>query len=504
MTPEASLNSAPDFAAIVGGANVRDDAATRAFYSHDISGPAPVMPEAVVAPATIEELSAVVAAATSRGAAVYPRGGGLSYTGGYTPSRAPAIMLDLRRLDRVAAIDEGAVTVEAGCTWGRLYEALDARGRRVPSFGPLSGHGATVGGTASTDGGFFGTANYGSVGEHVVGIEAVAADGRVIAGGADTALFIGDCGALGVKARVKLRTIPQPAATLYASFAFAESRPLAKALASLRGQPGIGEAFGFDPTSHRNLVRSGFSVLESAAIAGDLLRVRGTWFDKIGGLLRTARAGKAFVNDLAYSLHLAIDGESEAEAEKSRTAATRIVASAGGELIPDVIPRVTRSRPFRPVKQFLGPGGENWVPVHGILPADAAADAIAACEAHRAERQAAMDDHAVSMTILTVLMRDRIIVEPQLFWPDRLSPFHLGAAAPDQLKSYTGLRPRPAARAVAHALRDELRDVLDRFGAAHFQIGRYYRDTSPLRARRRAKKAELDPNGLVNPGVLGL
>ncbi|MGE0734182.1 MAG: FAD-binding oxidoreductase [Alphaproteobacteria bacterium] len=495
------------FTALVGADHVLTSTVDRVFYSHDIIWPfTRSIADAVVRPGTVDELAAVVRAATSNGIAVFPRGGGYTYTGCYSPDRNRSIVLDLQRLDRIVEIDaiNDSVTVEAGVTWGKLFDALDAKGLRVPSFGPLSGYGATVGGSASTDASFFGSASYGAIGDHVLDLDVVAADGRIVKS-AGNKLFVGDCGALGVKARVTLRTIKRPGATVFASFAFADAAGWANGLIALKGLPGLGEAFGFDPGTHRNLTKTGFSVLESTAIAGDLLRARGNWFDKLSGLVRTARAGKAFIADLQYSLHLAIDGADEAAAQASRDEAGRILAGHGGELIPDVIPRVTRSRPFRPVKSFLGPDGENWMPVNAILPLANGAAAVAAIETMVKSRRDALDHYGIRTTILTLLTKDKMIVEPQIFWPDRLNTFHRRMGLPDMVAAHGEDPENRTARMAAHALRDVMRETLDRFDAAHYQIGRYYQpEREPNQAARRALKAELDPKRLINPGVLGL
>ncbi len=90
------------------------------------------------------------------------------------------------------------------------------------------------------------------------------------------------------------------------------------------------------------------------------------------------------------------------------------------------------------------------------------------------------------------------------FWFDALTPFHRMAAQPDQVSRYGSRAADPAARAEVHRLRRALSDTLERFGAAHFQIGRYYA-LPPERAETlRLAKSALDPRGLVNPGVLGL
>ena len=120
------------------GAEVSTDHATLDFYAHDIFARGADL-AAVVRPGDKQELAAAVAAATHAGHAVIPRGGGMSYTGGYTAEVPGAVLFDLARMDRVLEIDETnmTVTVEAGCTWAALRDRLAPRGLRTPMWGTL-------------------------------------------------------------------------------------------------------------------------------------------------------------------------------------------------------------------------------------------------------------------------------------------------------------------------------------------------------------------------------
>jgi FAD/FMN-containing dehydrogenase len=488
-----------------------------AVMSSDIAASASHPAAAILRPASQEDVAGIVRVARREGIRLYPRGGGWSYTGGYTPGEAPSALVDSSLLQGIAIDgDAGTVTVGAGTRWVDLHGALETAGLRAASFGPLSGFGATIGGSAAQNGGFFGAAGHGAMGDGgIPGGTMVLGTGEPYSltladraeGQAAPQPLVGDCGAFGIRTEVTVRTIPRPAATRFASFDFASGEAALSVLISLVGRPNLGEAYIFDPATHRNLARSGFSVIESAGLAGDLLGGRGSLLGRIGSLVRTARAGKAFVADLSWSLHLSFDGTA-AEIAAAASAAMHIAHAAGGEIVPDVIPRVTRARPFRRIKALLGPDGEAWLPVHGVFAPSQAQPALAAVERALGEAEATMQQHQVRVVILMVMMGARIIIEPQLFWPDALSPVLRRMAQPEQVARF-GDRPANAtARRVAHDLRRRLIDVLDKAGASHFQIGRSYAGHPGVPAAARqvwaTLKQRFDPDHIMNPGALGL
>ena len=91
---------------LLGSEHVLTELAARVFFSTDIFSSGATA-QAVVRPANAEQLSAALMICADAGFAVVPRGGGFSYTGGYTPISANTIVVDLRRLDRI--VDEADV-----------------------------------------------------------------------------------------------------------------------------------------------------------------------------------------------------------------------------------------------------------------------------------------------------------------------------------------------------------------------------------------------------------
>jgi FAD/FMN-containing dehydrogenase len=505
------------FRKVIPADRVDENETARTFMASDIGADAAILPACVLRPRSADETVALVRAARRDGVALHPRGGGWSYTGAYAPQVTRSAIVDMSGLDHIAPLAaDGTVTVGAGVTWSALDQALAAQGLRVPSFGPLSGIGAQIGATTAQNGGFFGAAAHGAIGEDSVAAVTLI-DGRgdaqclTQADRHDPVLgpqpLAGDCGAFGIKTAVTLDTMRRPETTLFASFALRDGAAMARAMASLAGLPGLGEVFSFDAGVHQNLAATGFTVLEAAGIAGDLLGAQGSWTDRLGGLIRTARAGKAHLADIPWSLHVSIDGTTTG-AEEVRAEAARRIAAHDGEAIPDVIPRVTRAKPFRPIKALVTPLGERWLPSHGLVAANDAAPLVEQLQTALAASAAERAPHKMRFGFLVALFGRRITIEPQLYWPDSLSAYTRALAQPDQVKRFGAAPANEAGRALAARLRTQLIATMDAAHAGHFQIGRTYAACPGVpdaaRATWPALKQKYDPDRIMNPGVLGL
>jgi FAD/FMN-containing dehydrogenase len=505
---------------LIGANRINQDASICRLYCEDIADSSENTVQAVVTPADVDMVASVVQWALQSNVAVIARGGGMSYTAGYLPTRDASIMLDMTALKSTIEIDQvsDSVTVDAGCTWSDLYDALAKENLRTPFFGPLSGLVATVGGAVSQNAAFFGSARYGTVREHVLGMELVDDCGRISwidhsanpvltgIGCSGTELLnalIGDAGALGIKTRIKLRTIPTPVESRFASFVFDDAQHVIAAMEKLRSVVQLAEVYAFDQQTHLNLARGGFSLQEAPEFAKDLVTQSRSVVKSAVNLIKGAALSKVHLKDSPWSLHVAMDLNSEELFQPYMDEVTAICTQAGGRAISDTIPRVTRARPFRPIKALIGPDGERWLPCHGVFDFQQETPVMQTLEQWMAERSVAMQRHNIRVSTLLARIWQEIIIEPQFFWPDALSDFQRAFATPRQVQKFDGNVAQAEVRHEVHRYRAEIRDLFAAEGAGFMQLGKYYPHVHRLSVLRvdRVKeiKMELDPRGILNP-----
>src|SRR5579862_7566179 len=174
----------------------------------------------VLRPSTVAEVAAIARLANDTGTPIVPQGGNTGLVGGQIPLHNE-IVLSLNRLDRIREVDptSNTVTCEAGVTLQRTREAAAAVDRLYPQLLPSEGT-CTIGGNLSTNAGGTAAIAHGIARSHVLGIEVVLADGRVMNNlnklkkdntGYDLKnLFIGAEGTLGVITAAVLRLVPRP------------------------------------------------------------------------------------------------------------------------------------------------------------------------------------------------------------------------------------------------------------------------------------------------------
>lgn len=496
---------------------VLTDAGTRDLFSHDVYSTGR-QPLAVLRPATVDQLARGVAAAGARGLAVVPRGGGMSYTGGYLYSGGDFILVDTSALNAITQINQTdmTVTVEAGCTWETLHTALKPLGLRASSWGTLSGLRAAIGGGMSQNGTFWGARN-GSVVDSALSFDVVLADGRIVSTGSSffrpfgpdiTGLFAADTGAFGVKARVTLRLVREATAFAYGSYSMPDHRSILGAMSAIAREGLAAENFAFDPFLQSQRMKRD-SLTKDAKSLVNMMKSQGSAWKAIKEGAKVVAAGRSFLKDVPFSLHTIAEGRHQGAVDAEMAEIATIVAAHGGTVIDNSIPKILRANPFPPPNSMLGPDGERWVPVHGFLPHSRLVDAWERIEALYANNADAMQRLGVNAgAMLAAVSRSACLIEPVFFWPDATNALHRAAVEPDHFKKLKGFPDGPEARALVGELRGQIIAIFRSLDATHVQIARTY----PLHAALdpaaweilTALKRAVDPQGLMNPGSLGL
>ncbi|MCA8883567.1 MAG: FAD-binding oxidoreductase [Rhodobacteraceae bacterium] len=219
---------------------------------------------AVLAPGSVDEVSAVLRAANAARVPVVPYGGGTGLVGGQVMPQGPApVILSLERMTRIRAVDPvgGILVAEAGAVLQTVQEAASDAGMLFPLT--LASQGSCrIGGTLATNAGGVNVLRYGNARDLCLGLEAVLADGAIWHGlkrlrkdntGYDLKnLLIGSEGTLGVITAAALRLFPRPRAEAAAVFAVRDPRAALDLLALARAQ--VGEAISaFELISRQGL-----------------------------------------------------------------------------------------------------------------------------------------------------------------------------------------------------------------------------------------------------------
>jgi FAD/FMN-containing dehydrogenase len=204
---------------LVGAEHVLVDADVRAGYEVDWTGRFRGATPAVVRPASVDEVAAVVAYCRAEGIAVVPQGGNTGLVGGSVPLDGE-VVLSLRRLSSIGPVDDlaGQVTMGAGVTLGALQAAV------APGWSAgldlAARDSATIGGMVATNAGGTSFVRHGGMRARLAGIEAVLGDGSIVRHlgglakdntGYDLAgLLCGSEGTLGVVTAARLQLVVPP------------------------------------------------------------------------------------------------------------------------------------------------------------------------------------------------------------------------------------------------------------------------------------------------------
>ncbi len=186
---------------------------------HPAQRPEVTIPFCSVLPGSTDEVRRVVLLANEERVPIIPYGGGSGLMGGALSVQA-GIVVDLRRMDQILDVDTQSRSARVQA--GTVLEALEKRLNRdnfMLGHDPWTLPVATVGGAISTNSMGYRGGLYGSMGEQVLGLEAVLPDGEVLrtravpksSAGIDLkCLLIGGEGCFGIITEATIRIFPAP------------------------------------------------------------------------------------------------------------------------------------------------------------------------------------------------------------------------------------------------------------------------------------------------------
>jgi alkyldihydroxyacetonephosphate synthase len=441
-------------------------------------------PDLVARPGDDDEVAAVLEWCADAGAAAIPFGGGTSVVGGVEPRVGDeyrgAVSVDLRRLDRVLDVDSAsrAARIQAGALGPALEDQLRAHGLTLRHF-PQSFEFSTLGGWIATrSGGHFATL-YTHIDDLVESVRAITPSGEWAsrrlpgsgAGPSPDRMLIGSEGILGVITEAWVRV---------------QERPRFKASVGVAFDDFLGGAAAVREISHSGLNPSNCRLLDAAEAE----------------LTHAGPPGKALLVLGFESAHHPVDEPMRIAIEAAR--------DHGGE------PGEVRS------KGAPTPGAGRERPPQG----GDGADTVGAWR-HAFLAAPYLRDNFVALGVLSDTF------ETAITW-DRFEDFHRrvveatreAVGEPSRLSCrFTHVYPdgpapyytvlAPARRGSEVEQWDEIKSAASEAVLAaggtithHHAVGRDHRPwydrqrPPPFAAALRAAKRELDPHGILNPGVL--
>jgi alkyldihydroxyacetonephosphate synthase len=420
-------------------------------------------PDVVVQPRTEEQVAEVLAIADAHRAPVVAWGGGSGTQGGCLPIHG-GIVVDLRSLDQILDVDERSMTVtaQAGVNGRRLEAELNARGLMLPHY-PASVEWATVGGYIAARGSGVLSTRYGKIEDLLLSLRVATPSGglmdtvavpRHAVGPELTQLFVGSEGTLGIITRATLQLAPLPEERRFAAVSF----------------PSIG---------------AGAEAMRRALQLGhrpSVIRL----YDEVA----TRRTFAPVVGEDLTGIYTVLAFEGEAEAarlEERRTLA--IAAEAGATLLDPELGRRWWDRRY----DFYHPPHNPELPsIWGTLDVVATYDRLEAV-------YAALHD-AVRVPYADTGLELRMHLSHWYLWGAMIyGRFVVPDGGPDAL----ALHDRIWEDGMTAAL--DAGGVMNDHHGVGIKLGPYMRRQhgAALDAMAAIKSA-LDPNGIMNPGKLGL
>ena len=205
---------------IVGRENIFSDKAHLRAYSYDATRTY-YQPEAVLFPRDEEDVSRILVYCNAHGIPVVARGAGSGFTGGALPARGGVVLAFEKHMNKIIEIDmeNMLAVVQPGVVNKELQRAVEKQGLFYPPD-PASEEYSTIGGNVSENAGGMRAAKYGITKDFVMALRAVKANGDIIRAGKRTikdvagyniaGILTASEGTLAVITEITLKLLPKP------------------------------------------------------------------------------------------------------------------------------------------------------------------------------------------------------------------------------------------------------------------------------------------------------
>ena len=206
--------------AVVGEENISNNAEQLQKYGQDETEDLLFLPEIIVKPQTVSQVSEIAKICNSNFIPLTTRGAGTGLSGGALPIKG-GVVLSMEKFNKIISIDERNLqaTVEPGVINYIFQEEVKKVGLFYPPD-PASWGSCSLGGNIAHSSGGPKAVKYGTTRDYVLNLEVVLPNGEVIWTGANTLkystgynlthLMIGSEGTLGIVTKIVFKLIPLP------------------------------------------------------------------------------------------------------------------------------------------------------------------------------------------------------------------------------------------------------------------------------------------------------
>ena len=459
-----------DFEEIVGSEFVSTRPDVLLTYSQTASMASdPVLPNAVVRPADSQEVSEILKLANKHKITVVPRSGGSSLQQEANP-KPNSIVIDLMRLGGIKLYEDfQSVKVGAGVTYGELDKFLSKQGLFLPVY-PESSLVCTVTGNIAVNGSGPGSSLYGCTGDLVLGLEVVLPDGTIIQTGSEanpnspgpflryafgtdiTGLFIGSLGSFGIITKASTKVFRRPEYYEYNLYGFDTAEKAEQFLIEVK----------------QNDIHGLFTSIYS----GDVL---GLFWDMIG-----EEFGYPTIEFPPRAVSMTIGHVREDMAKSDLELANQICESLGGNIIE-----------AQELHDFEW-DGRLW-------------NFVRACYAHGWHWRTIYHHQAPTNSHRSVELIEEAM--DRYGFMGHTAGFHSGHASMNMYPQfYFDPQDKEEEMKVRNASK-ELAKTIFKSGAVPFKMAEYWKDAiegmDDYMAFLKQIKRTIDPNNIMNPGVLG-